>query len=162
MVLTVSFVLSPVIGLSCHRHLARLLAKLDAGFEASGPHDFAVRPRSKTRVAETSAIRGTAGQTSQTPSTSLLPPSVSRTVRFLTSSGFEDVARPDRSRFRNRRKVGKQLRMILHDLQDVFRLDMRVDIKGRLQDAEPGKPVFRTEQRTIIVRRQPSIRLLDI
>jgi hypothetical protein len=43
MVLTVSFVLSPVIGLSCHRHLARLLARLDAGFEASGPHDFAVR-----------------------------------------------------------------------------------------------------------------------
>jgi hypothetical protein len=36
-------VLSPVIGLSCHRHLARLLAKLDAGVEASGPHDFAVR-----------------------------------------------------------------------------------------------------------------------
>jgi len=43
MVLTVSFVLSPVIGLSCHRHLARLLAKLDAGVEASGPHDFTVR-----------------------------------------------------------------------------------------------------------------------
>jgi hypothetical protein len=43
MVLTVSFGLSPVIGLSCHRHLARLLARLDAGVEASGPHDFAVR-----------------------------------------------------------------------------------------------------------------------
>src|ERR1700688_2385550 len=43
MVLTVSFVLSPVIGLVCHRHLARLLARLDAGVEASGPHDFAVR-----------------------------------------------------------------------------------------------------------------------
>jgi hypothetical protein len=43
MVLTASFVLSPVIGLSCHRHLARLLAKLDAGVEASGPHDFTVR-----------------------------------------------------------------------------------------------------------------------
>jgi hypothetical protein len=43
MVLTVSFVLSPAIGLCCHRHLARLLAKLDAGVEASGPHDFAVR-----------------------------------------------------------------------------------------------------------------------
>jgi hypothetical protein len=43
MVLTVSFVLSPVIGLSCHRHPARLLARLDAGVEASGPHDFAVR-----------------------------------------------------------------------------------------------------------------------
>ena len=43
MVLTVSFVLSPVIGLVCHRHLARLLARLDAGVEASEPHDFAVR-----------------------------------------------------------------------------------------------------------------------
>jgi hypothetical protein len=36
-------VLSPVIGLVCHRHLTRLLARLDAGVEASGPHDFAVR-----------------------------------------------------------------------------------------------------------------------
>jgi hypothetical protein len=43
MVLTVSFVLSPVIGLSCHRRLADYPAKLDAGVEASGPHDFAVR-----------------------------------------------------------------------------------------------------------------------
>src|SRR4051795_7076375 len=48
MVLTVSFVISPVIGLVCHRRLARLSAKLDASVEASGPHDFAVRvqPRS--------------------------------------------------------------------------------------------------------------------
>jgi hypothetical protein len=43
MVLTVSFVLSPAIGLSCHRHPARLLTRLDAGVEASGPHDFTVR-----------------------------------------------------------------------------------------------------------------------
>jgi hypothetical protein len=43
MVLTVSFVLSPVIGLSCHRHLRDTSRKLDAGVEASGPHDFAVR-----------------------------------------------------------------------------------------------------------------------
>jgi hypothetical protein len=43
MVLTVSFVLSPVIGLVCHRHLRSCLRKLDAGVEASGPHDFAVR-----------------------------------------------------------------------------------------------------------------------
>src|SRR5207302_9247255 len=42
MVLTVSFVISPVIGLSCHRRFA-LAAKLDASVEASGPHDFAVR-----------------------------------------------------------------------------------------------------------------------
>jgi len=39
---TAYFVLSPVIGLSCHRRLACLPAKLDAGVEASGPHDFAV------------------------------------------------------------------------------------------------------------------------
>src|SRR3954454_9801981 len=39
--LTVSFVLSPVIGLCCHRRLR--CRKLDAGVEASGPHDFAVR-----------------------------------------------------------------------------------------------------------------------
>src|SRR4051794_16806603 len=48
MVLTVSFVISPVIGLDCHRRFARLSAKLNASVEASGPHDFAVRvqPRS--------------------------------------------------------------------------------------------------------------------
>jgi hypothetical protein len=44
MVLTGYFVLSPVIGLSCHRRLSGLTPqKLDAGVEASGPHDFAVR-----------------------------------------------------------------------------------------------------------------------
>jgi hypothetical protein len=43
MVLTAYFVLSPVIGLSCHRRLADTSARLDAGVEASGPHDFAVR-----------------------------------------------------------------------------------------------------------------------
>jgi hypothetical protein len=36
-------VLSPVIGLFCHRRSASCPAKLDAGVEASGPHDFAVR-----------------------------------------------------------------------------------------------------------------------
>jgi len=47
-------VLSPVIGLSCHRRPANVepsapgwadhsSARLDAGVEASGPHDFAVR-----------------------------------------------------------------------------------------------------------------------
>src|SRR6059058_3900991 len=43
MVLTVSFVLSPVIGLVCHRRKRSCLRSLDAGVEASGPHDFAVR-----------------------------------------------------------------------------------------------------------------------
>jgi len=36
-------VIYPAIGLSCHRHLADTSAKLDAGVEASGPHDFTVR-----------------------------------------------------------------------------------------------------------------------
>ena len=46
MVLTAYFALSPVIELSCHRHLADTSAKLDASVEASGPHDFAVRKKS--------------------------------------------------------------------------------------------------------------------
>ena len=40
---TAYFVLSPAIGLFCHRRLADTSAKLDASVEASGPHDFAVR-----------------------------------------------------------------------------------------------------------------------
>src|ERR1700681_654143 len=54
MVLTVSFALSPVIGLFCHRRLTDVRciptrlggctsARLDASVGASGPHDFAVR-----------------------------------------------------------------------------------------------------------------------
>jgi hypothetical protein len=46
MVLTVSFVISPAIGLSCHRRMQVTTCKLDAGVEASGPHDFAVREAS--------------------------------------------------------------------------------------------------------------------
>jgi hypothetical protein len=42
-VLTVSFGLSPVIGLVCHRRLRNCFRRLDASVEASGPHDFAVR-----------------------------------------------------------------------------------------------------------------------
>src|SRR5690349_24002878 len=41
MVLTVSFVISPVIGLCCHRRLRNCFRKLDASVEASEPHDFA-------------------------------------------------------------------------------------------------------------------------
>jgi hypothetical protein len=41
--LTVSFVISPVIGLSCHRRQPNYFRRLDASVEASGPHDFAVR-----------------------------------------------------------------------------------------------------------------------
>jgi hypothetical protein len=43
MVLTVSFVLSPVTGLVCHRHRRNCFRRLDASVGASGPHDFAVR-----------------------------------------------------------------------------------------------------------------------
>jgi hypothetical protein len=45
MVLTVSFVLSSVIGLSCHCRQcnAKHCHQLDASVEVSGPHDFAVR-----------------------------------------------------------------------------------------------------------------------
>jgi hypothetical protein len=43
MVLTAYFVLSPVIGLFCHRHQQRCRHQLDTSVEASGPHDFAVR-----------------------------------------------------------------------------------------------------------------------
>jgi len=43
MVLTVSFVLSPVTGLVCHRRQWNFFHQLDASVGASGPHDFAVR-----------------------------------------------------------------------------------------------------------------------
>jgi hypothetical protein len=38
-------VLSPVIGLSCHRRWRNQIRQLDAGVEASGPHGLAVRFR---------------------------------------------------------------------------------------------------------------------
>jgi hypothetical protein len=38
MVLTVSFALSPVTGLCCHRHQRNLFRQLDASVGASGPH----------------------------------------------------------------------------------------------------------------------------
>ena len=40
---TAYFVLSLVIGLSCHHRHADIAAQLDASVEASGPHDFTVR-----------------------------------------------------------------------------------------------------------------------
>jgi hypothetical protein len=45
MVLTAYFVISPVIGLSCHRRQRNSFHQLDASVEASGPHDFAVRKK---------------------------------------------------------------------------------------------------------------------
>jgi hypothetical protein len=64
MVLTAYFVLSPVIGLSCHRRPADISAKLDAGVEASGPHDFAVRV-SAVRPRKMFALRASASIASQ-------------------------------------------------------------------------------------------------
>src|SRR2546423_13002542 len=40
---TAYFVISPVIGLSCHRRQQVTTCQLDASVEASGPHDFTVR-----------------------------------------------------------------------------------------------------------------------
>jgi hypothetical protein len=69
MVLTVSFALSPVTGLVCHRRLRGVkgpsghfiaFRKLDASVGASGPHDFAVRrkpPSSKAPPASTASRR---------------------------------------------------------------------------------------------------------
>src|SRR4051795_9448736 len=54
MVLTVSFVISPVIGLLVTVAL-RSPAKLDASVEASGPHDFAVRVRHRSSAVLTIA-----------------------------------------------------------------------------------------------------------
>jgi hypothetical protein len=56
MVLTVSFVLSLVIGLSCRHHLADTSAKLDISVEMSGPHDFAVRFRAVRPLAAKTSI----------------------------------------------------------------------------------------------------------
>src|SRR5258708_32977520 len=51
MVLTVSFVLSPVTGLCCYRHRRSYLRQLDASVGASGPHDLAVRKSALSSVA---------------------------------------------------------------------------------------------------------------
>jgi hypothetical protein len=47
MVLTAYFVVSLVIGLSCHhpRAIAEALSRVDTSVEISGRHDFAVRDR---------------------------------------------------------------------------------------------------------------------
>jgi hypothetical protein len=67
MVLTVSFVLSPVIGLSCHRRKrnAQALSPLDASVEASGPHDFTVR-ESRALVSRTGRVHRISFPTSVT------------------------------------------------------------------------------------------------
>ena len=56
MVLTVSFVISPVIGLSCHRRQQFTTCQLDASVEASGPHDFAVRLQHRSSAVPSASI----------------------------------------------------------------------------------------------------------
>jgi hypothetical protein len=56
MVLTVSFALSSVTGLVCHRHRRNFFHRLDASVGASGPHDFAVRKDALSSVAHLTSI----------------------------------------------------------------------------------------------------------
>jgi len=56
MVFTVSFALSPVIGLSCHRRRNASALSSDASVEASGPRDFAVRVSVTRQLTETASI----------------------------------------------------------------------------------------------------------
>jgi hypothetical protein len=50
-------VLSPVIGLSCHRRPEKAASQgLDASVEASGPHDFAVRVPRRSSARSLSSI----------------------------------------------------------------------------------------------------------
>ena len=53
--LTVSFVLSPVSGVFCHRCLRDTSRKIDATVAAPGPHDFAVRSFAVVALEESAA-----------------------------------------------------------------------------------------------------------
>ena len=68
---TAYFVLSPVIGLSCHRHPrdAKHHRELDTSVEASGPHDFAVRKlrRSPSRALASTASHPNVRDDGETP-----------------------------------------------------------------------------------------------
>ena len=68
-----------------------------------------------------------------------------------TFLGFKDVPWPNGGRVRNWRQVGKQLRMILHHLQNVLRLDVRVDIESGFQHSKLGQPFFGAAKRAIVV-----------
>src|ERR1700674_3916833 len=82
---------------------------------------------------------------------------------LLTSvPGLEHEARPDRYVGRNRRQIREQLRMLLHYLEDVFRLDMPVHVEGGCQEAEPVEAVLRAPQRPIIVGGEPPVVLLNV
>jgi hypothetical protein len=114
MVLTVSFVLSPVIGLFCHRRLAEFSsAKLDASVEASGPHDFAVRELS----AFVNALLA---------STASRPTSVTIAKRPLWRSGMAEVVRmiwaKNEAEYFCKQDWTGQISLIRHDKLD-FRRD---------------------------------------
>ena len=85
-VLTVSFVIFPAIGLSCHRRPADMVMSapgradltskgLDAGVEASGPHDFAVRQRLRSSARFLRSLTGN-------PSRDHLAPDAARVHRI--------------------------------------------------------------------------------
>src|SRR3954454_20220455 len=69
MVLTVSSVISPVIGLCCHRRQRNYFRQLDTSVEASGPHDFAVRVqhRSSAVLSASTASRANVRDDRETP-----------------------------------------------------------------------------------------------
>src|ERR1700738_553085 len=107
MVLTAYFVLSPVIGLSCHRRLARLLARLDASVGASGPHDFAVRSRRCSSPAP--PARGAQGP----------PASPARSRRCSSPAPPASIAsRPALMTLRNAPRVGQDGGSCRSDLPD--------------------------------------------
>src|SRR6266540_7275302 len=62
----------------------------------------------------------------------------------------------------NWRKIREQLGMLLHNLDDVFRLDVPVDVEGGFEKSEPVEPIFRAPQSPIIVGREAPVVLLDI
>ena len=67
---TVSFVLSPVTGLFCHRHRRNCLHRLDTSVGVSGPHDFAVRLKRRSSIAPSAstASRRASDDDAQRPS----------------------------------------------------------------------------------------------
>jgi hypothetical protein len=105
MVLTVSFALSPVTGLVCHRRLRiksclspvgpTRLRKLDASVGASGPHDFAVRCNisrplavDRSRAFRQPALQSRRAQNAAA-STASLPASVTIAIRPSRGVGCE-------------------------------------------------------------------------
>jgi hypothetical protein len=72
------FVLSPAIGLFCHRRRRNCFHRLDASVEASGPHDFTVRRPAPSSEAPPA-------------STASRPASVTIAIRPLCGAGREEI-----------------------------------------------------------------------